>query len=90
MTDQGNGAARAQLKSFVSRIENLEAEKKNISDDIRDVYGEAKGVGFDVKILKKVIALRKKDEQERTEEEMVLETYMLALKQPDLFAAAAE
>ncbi|MFW8644380.1 DUF2312 domain-containing protein [Rhizobium beringeri] len=49
------------------------------SDDIKDVYGEAKGMGFDTKILKKVVALRKKDEQERMEEEAILDTYLHAL-----------
>lgn len=82
--------ARDQLKAFVARIERLEEEKKTIADDIKDVYGEAKGMGFDTKILKKVIALRKKDDRERSEEEMVLETYLIALgMQPDLFEDAA-
>lgn len=82
--------ARDQLRAFVERIERLEEEKKTVADDIKDVYGEAKGMGFDTKILKKVIALRKKDDQERTEEEMVLETYLIALgMQPDLFEDAA-
>jgi uncharacterized protein (UPF0335 family) len=82
--------ARDQLRAFVERIERLEEEKKTIADDIKDVYGEAKGMGFDTKILKKVIALRKKDDQERTEEEMVLETYLIALgMQPDLLEDAA-
>lgn len=82
--------ARDQLRAFVERIERLEDEKKTIADDIKDVYGEAKGMGFDTKILKKVIALRKKDDQERTEEEMVLESYLIALgMQPDLFEDAA-
>lgn len=90
MTDNVTGAARAQLRAIVERIERLEEEKKTIAEDIKEIYAEARGNGFDTKILKKVIALRKKDEQQRTEEEMVLETYMLALKQPDLFAEAAE
>ena len=68
-----------QLRLFIERIETLEEEKKGIADDIRDVYAEAKGTGFDTKILKKVIALRKKDEQERLEEEAILETYLAAL-----------
>lgn len=74
-----HGVARDQLRAFVERIERLEEEKKTIADDIKDVYGEAKSMGFDTKILKKVIALRKKDEQERTEEEMILDTYLQAL-----------
>lgn len=74
-----HGLARDQLQSFVSRIERLEEEKKTIADDIADVYGEAKGMGFDAKILKKVIALRKKDDHERMEEDLILDTYLHAL-----------
>ncbi|MGZ2421192.1 uncharacterized protein (UPF0335 family) [Rhizobium laguerreae] len=74
-----HGVARDQLRAFIERIERLEEEKKTIADDIKDVYGEAKGMGFDTKILKKVVALRKKDEQERMEEEAILDTYLLAL-----------
>lgn len=84
------GIARDQLKSFIDRIENLEAEKKTIADDIKDVYGEAKGTGFDPKIVRKVIAIRKKDANERAEEEMIMATYMQALgMQGDLFEQAA-
>jgi uncharacterized protein (UPF0335 family) len=68
-----------QLKGFIERIERLEEEKKTIGDDIKDVYGEAKGTGFETKILKKIINIRKKDPQERMEEEAMLDTYMLAL-----------
>ena len=71
-----HGVARDQLRAFVERIERLEEEKKTIADDIKDVYGEAKGMGFDTKILKKVVALRKKDEQERMEEDAILDTYL--------------
>ena len=78
MADAG-GVAAGQLRSFVERIERLEEEKKGIADDIRDVYGEAKGNGFDVKVLRKVIALRKKDANERQEEEAILDLYMQAL-----------
>ena len=68
-----------QLKSIVERIERLEEEKKTIADDIKDVYGEAKSTGFDAKILKKVIAIRKQDKDERMEQEAILETYLAAL-----------
>ena len=61
------GVARDQLKSFIERIERLEEEKKTIADDIKDVYGEAKGTGFDTKILKKIIAIRKQDRDERSD-----------------------
>lgn len=77
--DDVHGVARDQLRAFCERIERLEEEKKTIADDVKDVYAEAKASGFDTKILKKVIALRKKDEQERMEEEAILETYLLAL-----------
>lgn len=84
-----HSVARDQLRSFIERIENLESEKKTIADDIKDVYGEAKGMGFDGKILKKVIAIRKMDRDERAEQEAILDTYLAALgmiEQPDFFA----
>jgi len=74
-----HGVARDQLRAFIERIERLEEEKKTIADDIKDVYAEAKGTGFDTKILKKVIAIRKQDADERIEQEAILDTYLLAL-----------
>jgi uncharacterized protein (UPF0335 family) len=71
--------AKDQLKAFVERVEKLEEEKKAISDDIRDVYAEAKGNGFDVKALRVVVRLRKQDVNERKEQEAILETYLHAL-----------
>jgi uncharacterized protein (UPF0335 family) len=71
--------AKDQLKAIVERIEHLEEEKKAISDDIRDVYAEAKGNGFDVTALRTVIRLRKQDKDERAEQEAILETYLHAL-----------
>ncbi|MCB1509149.1 MAG: DUF2312 domain-containing protein [Hyphomicrobiaceae bacterium] len=71
--------ATTQIRAFVERIERLEEEKKSISDDIRDVYGEAKANGFDVKVLRQVVRLRKKDAAERQEEEAVLDLYLAAL-----------
>lgn len=71
--------AKEQLKAFVERIEKLEEEKKAIADDIRDVYAEAKGNGYDVKALRAVVRLRKQDSNERQEQEAILETYMHAL-----------
>ena len=71
--------AKDQLKSIIERIERLEEEKKTISDDIRDVYAEAKGNGFDVKALRTIVRLRKQDANERAEQETILETYMQAL-----------
>ena len=74
-----NGVAGDQLRGFVERIERLEEEKKGISDDIALVFAEAKAGGFDVKILRKVIALRKKQPHEREEEDAILDLYMQAL-----------
>lgn len=70
---------RDQLKAFIERVERLEEEKKAIADDIRDVYAEAKGSGFDVKALRTIVRLRKQDAEERKEQEAILETYMHAL-----------
>ncbi len=74
-----NGVAQDQLRSFVERIERLEEEKKTISDDIKDVYAEAKGNGFDTKVLRRVISLRKQDADERNEQEAILDLYLQAL-----------
>jgi uncharacterized protein (UPF0335 family) len=71
--------AKDQLKAIIERIERLEEEKKATSEDIRDVYAEAKGNGFDVKALRTIVNLRKQDVDERREHEAVLETYMHAL-----------
>jgi uncharacterized protein (UPF0335 family) len=71
--------AKDQLKAIVERIERLEEEKKTISDDIRDVYAEAKGNGYDVKALRTIVRMRKQDANERAEQETILETYMQAL-----------
>ncbi|MCU4178651.1 MULTISPECIES: DUF2312 domain-containing protein [unclassified Bosea (in: a-proteobacteria)] len=68
-----------QLKSIVERIERLEEEKKTIADDIKEVYAEAKGTGYDVKVLRKVVALRKRDLDERKEEEAILDLYLQAV-----------
>jgi uncharacterized protein (UPF0335 family) len=68
-----------QLKSIVQRIERLEEEKKTIADDIKEVYAEAKGNGYDIKVLRKVIAIRKRDLRERREEEAVLDLYLQAV-----------
>ena len=71
--------AKDQLVAFVERIERLEEEKKGISDDIKEVYAEAKGNGFDVKVLRKVISVRKQDAGERAEIEAILDLYLQAL-----------
>ena len=66
-------------RAIIERIERLEEEKKAIADDIKDVYGEAKANGFDTKIIRKIVALRKKDHAERKEEEAIMELYLEAL-----------
>ena len=71
--------AQKQLRQLVEQIERLEEEKKQLASDIRDKYLEAKAVGFDVKVLRQVVRLRKKSQEERQEEETVLEVYMHAL-----------
>lgn len=71
--------AKDQLRKIIERIEKLEEEKKAISDDIKDVFGEAKGNGFDVKALRTIVKMRKQDSDERQEQETILETYMQAL-----------
>ncbi|NOU05215.1 MAG: DUF2312 domain-containing protein [Hyphomicrobiaceae bacterium] len=72
-------AAQNQLRQFIEQIERLEEEKKALSGDIRDKYLEAKSTGFDVKVMRQIIRLRKKSKVERQEEESVLEVYMHAL-----------
>jgi uncharacterized protein (UPF0335 family) len=71
--------AEGQLKSLVERIERLEEEKRALSGDLKEVYAEAKGHGFDTKILRKVVALRRKDAVEREEEDSMVTLYMSAL-----------
>ncbi|QPF81646.1 DUF2312 domain-containing protein [Bradyrhizobium genosp. L] len=71
--------AKDQLRSIIERIERLEEEKTTIATDIRDVYAEAKGNGFDVKALRAIVRMRKQDPNERQESETILETYMQAL-----------
>lgn len=80
-----NLVARDQLKSIVERIERLEEEKKAIADDIREVYGEAKANGFDTKVLRQVISIRKQDMTEREEQDAIRDVYLQALGMlPDL------
>jgi uncharacterized protein (UPF0335 family) len=69
----------AQLKAIVERIERLEEEKATIATDIKDIYAESKGNGFDVKAIRTIIRMRKQDPNERAEQETVLETYMRAM-----------
>jgi uncharacterized protein (UPF0335 family) len=76
---QTESVAADQLKSFIERIERLEEEKAGIAGDIKDVYAEANGNGFDTKVMRKIIALRKRDRAELQEEEAILELYLQAL-----------
>jgi len=75
-----SGVAGDRLRSFVERIERLEEEIKALSDDKKDIYVEAKGEGFDVKVLREVVRLRKQDEKERDEHDSLLDVYMHALE----------
>ena len=82
MTDETvstTAVAAGQLKAIVERIERLEDEKKEVAEQIKEVYAEAKGSGFDAKTLRKIVSLRKKDAEERQEEEALLDLYMSAL-----------
>lgn len=71
--------AKDQLRSIVERIENLEQSKKEVSEDIRDVYAEARGNGYDVKALRTIVRMRKQDAQEREAQEAIIDTYAQAL-----------
>ena len=74
-----NQAAQGQLKSIIERIERLEQEKSEIAEQIKEVFAEAKGEGYDVKILRKVIRIRKQDKAKRQEEDAILDLYLSAL-----------
>ena len=73
------GVDTTRLQSIIERIERLEEEKRDLANDIRDIYAEAKSAGYDVKILREVIKLRRKSEMERQEEEYLLDAYKKAL-----------
>lgn len=74
-----DSVAQDQLKAFIERIERLEEEKAAIAGDIKEVYAEAKGNGFDTKVLRKIVSIRKQDQNERMEQESLLELYLSAL-----------
>lgn len=78
--DNDSGVAGSRLLSFVERIERMEEEKKAAADDIKDIYAEAKGVGFDTKIIRKVVNRRKMEKERREEEDHLLDTYEHALE----------
>ncbi|HYF22869.1 MAG TPA: DUF2312 domain-containing protein [Caulobacteraceae bacterium] len=77
--DVMTSAAQSRLKSFIERIERLEEDKAAIAGDMKEVFAEAKGEGFDVKILRKVIRLRKQDKAKRQEEEALIDLYLSAI-----------
>jgi uncharacterized protein (UPF0335 family) len=83
-------SAQKQLRQLIEQIERLEEEKKALSGDIRDKFAEAKGLGFDVKVMRKVISLRKKTRTEREEEDSVLAVYLHALGMLDDASAAQQ
>jgi uncharacterized protein (UPF0335 family) len=76
---EANSAEAKHLLAFIERIERLEEDKKQVSEDIKDVYAEAKGTGYDVKIIRKIVSIRKQDKDKRREEEEILSLYMSAL-----------
>lgn len=78
-TVNSDSVAQDQLRAFIERIERMEEEKKAIADDIKEIYGEAKGNGFDVKVLRQIVRIRKQDHNERMEQEALLDLYMAAL-----------
>ena len=78
-TGANGNVSGARLKSFIERIERLEEEKKALAEDVRDVYGEAKATGFDPKIMRKIVSLRKTNLEKRREEQELLDLYMSAL-----------
>jgi uncharacterized protein (UPF0335 family) len=74
-----DSVAQDQLRAIIERIERMEEEKQAISDDIKEIYAEAKGNGFDVKVLRQIVRIRKQDHAERMEQEALLDLYMAAL-----------
>ncbi len=84
MTEPGHNSkndAGAKLLSYIERVENLAAERQTFTDDIKDVYAEAKGNGYDVKVIRKIVALRKRDKEDVQEENALLETYLHSIGQ---------
>jgi len=74
-----NAVAKDQIRAIIERVERMEEEKKTISDDIRDVYAEAKGNGLDTKALRTIVRMRKQDANERAEQEAILDMYLHAM-----------
>ena len=82
----GEAVAPAKLRSFIERVERLEGEKANLADDIREVYAEAKGEGFDTKTMRRIVQLRKMEQHERRERAEILAIYAEALGLDDILA----
>lgn len=80
MTEVGNNTAK-DLQSLIERIENMEADKKTISEDIKDVYSEAKGRGYDTAAIKEIVKMRREDAEKRRTREAIVDTYLAALGQ---------
>lgn len=79
VTDSSQTVAAGQLRAFIERIERLEEEKKTLADDIKEVYSEAKGTGFETKAIRQLVRMRKQDQAERQEAEAILDLYKAAL-----------
>jgi uncharacterized protein (UPF0335 family) len=78
-TGSSDSVAQDQIRAFIERIERMEEEKQAIADDIKEIYAEAKGNGFDTKVLRQVVRIRKQDRTERLEQEALLDLYLTAL-----------
>ena len=79
ITAESSDVDGGHLRAFIERIERLEEEKRTLAEDIKEVYAEAKGNGYDVKIMRKIVSIRKQDANKRREEEEILELYLSAL-----------
>lgn len=79
ITEAQTNVAAEELRQFIERYEHLEAEKKDIADQLKEVMAEAKGRGYDTKVIRKIIALRKRDKDDLAEEEAIMELYKAAL-----------
>jgi uncharacterized protein (UPF0335 family) len=79
MIEEGSNIAGEKLLSLINRIERLEDDRRNIGADIREVYREAKGIGFDPKIIRKLVALRKQEASDRQEEQALIESYAASI-----------
>lgn len=79
MSNNTDGVAGERLRSFIERIERLDEDKKALSEDVKEIYAEAKAVGFDTKTIREIIKIRKKSESQRQEEQALLDTYKAAI-----------